>query len=644
MIRITIPIPKVRVKATAPQPPPLLVPKIVISPPKGAMVPKIVIKPNTDKITIPVLRPSLPAKLITQPIKPIGSKLVSVTTVVPKLTLSIKPQPEPITLSAKWLDCLITYSFLSTLVDATGKSIQLDDSQLDALLLAAKGENFSIIGKAGSGKSTLVQAICILWIQQAQWESIEYRIQGKGIKHLAPSIAVVAFTNKATNNIREKLIAHPLLQGAIIDNETGKVLGAEFGCNVTTIHNLLEYSVEYTVDADGNNKRRYFPKRDKFNKLAITHLVLEEASMVGVGNASLWQQLYNALPSNVQIMMLGDINQTPPVIGKPVLAYALQQLKVAELTTIHRTALDNPIIQQAHNCLQGKPIVEQVKEDKGVRRFKGPKTKMSVPFFYLATTKLLTKMIEAGEYDPNEDMILCPYYEDKDHVISAMGIAKRVAFILARKHNRLIHQILTGFSTTYLAVGDKVFVDKKEGIVTNITNNVGYVGRVPRPPSHNINYYGHAVEVKGQEVEKLAEFGDEYDYHSLDIESLLNGNTNESEKKKRAASHSVTVEMKSLIDGSTESTTYSSVGDFASLSLGYALSIHRSQGSEWPNVILAVHDYNTVLLFRELIYTGMFFNQGYLDQEVDIVPKATPHLDAIKEAEADATHPTPHST
>ena len=41
------------------------------------------------------------------------------------------------------------------------------------------------------------------------------------------------------------------------------------------------------------------------------------------------------------------------------------------------------------------------------------------------------------------------------------------------------------------------------------------------------------------------------------------------------------------------------------LDLAYALTIHRSQGSEVPAVLLVLHESHTVLLERQLIYTGV---------------------------------------
>ena len=41
------------------------------------------------------------------------------------------------------------------------------------------------------------------------------------------------------------------------------------------------------------------------------------------------------------------------------------------------------------------------------------------------------------------------------------------------------------------------------------------------------------------------------------------------------------------------------------LDLAYAISVHRSQGSEVPVVVLVVHDSHAILLERQLLYTGV---------------------------------------
>lgn len=562
---------------------------------------------------------------------------------VATITIPARPKPlaKPISVSLTSLPPLIPYPELGSLVDASGKPIKLDTSQILALKLAIQGVDFSIIGKAGTGKSTLMQAISLLWLSRHTWDWIEYRIKGEGRYELAPSIAIVAYTNKAADNIRNKLMSHP-------------TIAEKFGYNVTTVHTLLEYVVEYTINDEGVTKRRDYPKKDKDNKLAITHLVLEEASMLGVGPVSLWQQLFDALPDGVQILLLGDINQLPPVIGKSILAYALQQIPVAELTKVHRTALDNPIIRQALSCLEGKKIQQDYHGGQGVRVFHGKqKIKVATANFEVSFSRLVAKMIAAGEFDPYEDMILSPFFKDNDNAVSAKNLAKAVATIISQKEHREVYEIIVGFITMYLAVGDRVFMDKIEGIVTKIEINSMYTGKLPRTASRNMDYSGRIIGNRGAiETEAAGEDFMEYDYSAVDIDAMLSSD-NEDEKK-RSASHIVYIRPKRFLQGEDRADHIcSSVGDFASLTLGYALSVHKAQGSEWPNVIVALHDSNAILLFRELIYTAMtrarnrldimaqehvldkavatqrikgntlaakieYFNGGYLDQIVDI--------------------------
>ena len=51
----------------------------------------------------------------------------------------------------------------------------------------------------------------------------------------------------------------------------------------------------------------------------------------------------------------------------------------------------------------------------------------------------------------------------------------------------------------------------------------------------------------------------------------------------------------------------------ATLADAYALSIHKSQGSEYPHVALALDEYAERLLSRELLYTGITRSKGRLD-------------------------------
>ena len=46
-------------------------------------------------------------------------------------------------------------------------------------------------------------------------------------------------------------------------------------------------------------------------------------------------------------------------------------------------------------------------------------------------------------------------------------------------------------------------------------------------------------------------------------------------------------------------------GELDELTLAYAISIHKSQGSEYPAVVLPLHTQHFVMLQRNLLYTGI---------------------------------------
>ena len=69
----------------------------------------------------------------------------------------------------------------------------------------------------------------------------------------------------------------------------------------------------------------------------------------------------------------------------------------------------------------------------------------------------------------------------------------------------------------------------------------------------------------------------------------------------RAASHILTLYSESL-DSEVELDTSGGIGG---LELGYAITVHKSQGSEYPRVFFISHHTQAQMHFRELIYTAI---------------------------------------
>lgn len=547
-----------------------------------------------------------------------------------------QPAPPPVQ-----PDCQVLY-------DQHGDPILLDPDQQAAVKMACDPglTGCVITGNAGVGKTTTTQAVFLKLLKDANYGLTSYRVAAsKGERWTGPSIACVAASNKAVRNMRKKVLSHPELQEA---------LGQ--GLNITTVHNLLEYTRSSTYsEAKEKEVMCFVPTRHAGNPLDITHLIVEEASMVGAGENTLWSKLWEALPPLVKIIFLGDICQIPPIGGKPILSYALKSLPTVELTHIHRQALESPIIRQAYACLQGKPIQADLTPDgkEGVQILTGnlePGRLLKVHDMKSMLARSLPNLIDTGRYSPADDIILCPYNVSDKGQLGTQWLNAVVASHLAKLEQKVVHEIKTGYATLYLALGDKVLVNKTEGIVTAIRRNNAYFGRPPKQATTSLDYFGHDSAGRTDE-DLMAELADaEYDGLSLELVLATQTEGKTDDEQGRAASHNVEVE---LDDGT--SISLGRAGHFSpqNFSLGYAISIHKAQGSEWPRVFVICHDSHRTMLYRELLYTAMtraqhqliligqahvwnrcaknprikgnsladkieFFNGGYLDQDVPL--------------------------
>ena len=471
-------------------------------------------------------------------------------------------------------------------------NITLNEKQLMAKELAFAGKSFCLVGAAGTGKTTAQREVAAALLQSGMLRTHTFKIQGTTARVEAPSIAFVAFTRVASGNLRRAIHKNPDLERA-------------FTHNITTIHNLLEYEPETYWDYEENKEKfRFTPKRTAANPLDITHLVIEEASMVGL---DLWDKLYAALRPGVQIIFIGDINQLPPVFGDAILNYALVQLPVIELTEVYRQKGDSAILSNAHSILEGKGVTEAP----DFRIVRGGTTNHTQA--KLATSLGLTfpKWAAAGEYDPIQDIILSPWNK-RD--LGTDNMNKWIAQFLGTERKAVVHEVIAGINKLYLAEGDKVMYNKQVGVITKIAVNGNYMGRAPLPASVNLNRFGTYTGGEEESIEDL----DSMDYSNLNLDKMLE---DEEGDRTKQASHLVTI----LLDDGIE-TELVATGDFSpsSFSLAYALTVHKAQGCEWRKVYIILHRDHSVSLCRELLYTAVTRarEQLVLIAKDDVIDKA----------------------
>lgn len=499
---------------------------------------------------------------------------------------------------------LSTTSNLSQTAALNGMTFNAE--QLASIELGLQGKSFCLIGAAGTGKTTVTQEI-ISRLQRAP-HVLPIPFASKHMNKDAPGIVICGFTNKAVNNIRKKLPKH--LQSHCL-----------------TIHKLIEYAPEYydvvTDEGETRTTMRFSPSRNSYNPLPhISTLIFEESSMIGT---DLYAEVIAALPraGQTQIIFLGDLNQIPPVFGPSILGFKLGELQTVELTHVYRQALLSPIISMAtdmrlgtHHTLPGLLKEKTVFDagEHGIVTLHPWKQRVSNDNALRFMRTFLPTLVESGKLDPTEDIILCPFNKS----FGTIELNKIMADYLGRKREAVVFEVIARYIKSYWAVGDRVMVDRHESVITKIERTIGYGGKLPVTESNTLDRWGH--DPKNASPEDVRSLDDVLD--ALDTLGAAD------EEGKNLSSHTVTVYIPDL----DEERRLSTAGEINNMLFGYALTIHKSQGSEWQRVFLFLHNSHATMLSRELIYTAMTRakHELYVICEGDIAPYKNSLMQASK--------------
>jgi len=450
-------------------------------------------------------------------------------------------------------------------------SIELNDKQMLARDMAMTGKSFCYIGAAGSGKTTGLREIVKALLATNKLGTHTFKVQGTKDYKPAPSIALIAWTRIASGNARRAIHKDPVLKEMLPHN-------------ITTAHNLLEFQPEWYFDeVTGKDTMRFIPMRTRHNTLDITHLIIEEASLIDL---PMWSKIYEALRPGVQIIFVGDINQLPPVFGPSILNYALTDLPTVELTHIYRQADDSMVLENAHRILEGR----ELQVGKGFEIIQCGAVEHSQEHLSVSLGKTFPKWQEIGKYDPKTDIILSPW-NVKD--LGTDVINKWIAQRLGTERNAVVHQVLAGRFTHYLAEGDKIMYNKQIGEIVKINKNPMYMGTPPLEASASLTRFGAYIGKTG-EAEEFGLAG----YDNIDIEKMLDDSTDVSKQ----CSHTVELVTEDGLEFCLDT-----IGDMSasSFSLGYALTIHKAQGCEWRRVFIVMHKDHSRSLSREMLYTAV---------------------------------------
>lgn len=478
---------------------------------------------------------------------------------------------------------------------------------------SGKAGGVVMVGAAGTGKTTCTGVTtCTLM----DTEIIKPLHAGtKWLQAGVPGVVVLSYTRKAVSNIRH-------------------AVDERIKCHTLTIHKLIEFApVWYDIEdpaKPGFWKKimRFEPKRTRMNPLPpdLKVVIIEESSMVSVELRAL---LLDAMPHIHFEVYLGDIQQLPPIFGLAILGFKMLELPVIELTEVYRQALESPIIAIAWKILEGNPhnfsshresfkqyskvlkkevtrfripALEQYnkKTDAGEVKFQIWQKALSYEHGVNTAIKQFCAWEESSYYNPQDDMILCPFNEK----FGTIELNKGISNYLGIKREATVHEVIAGYNKFYLAVGDRVLYDKEDAFITNIAHNSEYLGKRPQAASVHLDRWGHLQE-KLSEAEKLeAQVVEGADLNIAAIEKYLatKQGSEEEEERVQAASHVVTVR---LAYGEGDEVELEKASDINNLIGGYALTVHKAQGSEWGKVFFVMHNSHAVMNQRELLYTAV---------------------------------------
>ena len=318
------------------------------------------------------------------------------------------------------------------------------------------------------------------------------------------------------------------------------------GYEARTIHRMLELT---GMPGEKEVTGMHF-ERNEENPLDADVIIIDEMSMVDI---NLLYSLLKAIPVGTRLILVGDVNQLPSVGPGNVLRDIIDsgQFNVVKLTKIFRQAAESDIIVNAHRINDGL----QIPLGKPSRDFLFIKRDTPDAIISAMITLVQKKLPDYVHADPMEIQIMTPMRK------GALGVER-------------LNQILQSF----LNPPDKKKAEKElNGKIWRIGDKVMQIKNNYQMEWEIRNRYGIPVD-KGMGV--------------------FNGDIGRIREINEFA-ETITVEFD---EGRMAEYLFKQTEE---LELAYAITIHKSQGSEYPAVVIPVHSGPRMLMNRNLIYTGV---------------------------------------
>ncbi len=367
-------------------------------------------------------------------------------------------------------------------------NINYDIEQKKAIKVALNNNVSIISGGPGTGKTTILNALIKLYINEHKLSPVE----------IIEDIALVAPTGRAS-----------------------KKMSMSTGLYATTIHRYLKWHKE-------NDSFEY----DEFNKTGHKIVVVDEASMIDL---KLFDALIKALKTNVKLILVGDSFQLPSVGAGLVLNNLIESdiFNYIPLTKIYRQS-DNSFIPYLAKEIKNQELEEDFLTKKDDYNFINTDSNN----LSLIIKKVILNAKDKG-YTADNMQILAPMYKGENGIDNLNKIVRDIYNQKDKSKNEIIHNDIL------FREGDKVLqlVNDPDNNVYN--GDIGYIRKIINgvKPIIEIDFDGNVLEVPKKYLSNIKH--------------------------------------------------------------AYAISIHKSQGSEFDHVIMPIVKEYYVMMYNKLLYTGV---------------------------------------
>lgn len=321
------------------------------------------------------------------------------------------------------------------------------------------------------------------------------------------------------------------------------------GWPASTIHRLLEYQGRPDEDEDDGDQVRGHFERNENNPLECDVVIIDEMSMVDI---FLMNALLKAIHRGTRLIMVGDANQLPSVGAGNVLRDIIASgvIRTIQLRHIFRQAAASDIVVNAHKINEGEPV----DLSKRSKDFLFIKSQTPDQIFAAIAALVLNKLPGYLGVDPFDIQIMTPQRK------GALGVERLNQLLQEQMNPKSSRKTEKEIGGTLFRVGDKVMQIR--------------------------NDYNLIWEIRGR-----------YGIPTEKGEGVFNGDIG------------IITEINSFAQNLTvrfdDRFVEYAFKDCESLELAYAITIHKSQGSEYPAVIVPMYQGPSMLMNRNLLYTAV---------------------------------------